>query len=238
MYFKIFLATNNKYISVIAHSTHWIDIWAYRKYFWTPPSTKKSWNLTHYCGNKVQNLTQTLMWVNYNTFMFYFPRSPVHKICLLFTELNSEKTHRWDVFVWTGNLRTLFCLTKRWQIQIIYRFTWKYIYLFTLCLFKVGRLFSKLAIPKYMFVFVIKLSKEKAYFMYGWTWEMEHKMYYLVLRFPVHMKTSHQFTKKCKYRTMEKYSNTYYENKQNINPACACNTYLINSIILFYLFIF
>jgi hypothetical protein len=35
-----------------------------------------------------------------------------------------------------------------------------------------------------------------------------------------------------------KYSNTYYENKQNINPACACNTYLINSIILFYLFIF
>ena len=25
------------------------------------------------------------------------------------------------------NLRTLFCLTKRWQIQIIYRFTWKYI---------------------------------------------------------------------------------------------------------------
>jgi hypothetical protein len=34
-------------------------------------------------------------------------------------------------------------------------------------LFKVGRLFSKLAIPKYMFVFVIKLSKEKAYLMYG-----------------------------------------------------------------------
>ena len=33
----------------------------------------------------------------------------------------------WDVFMWTGNLRTLFCLTKRWQIQIIYRFTWKYI---------------------------------------------------------------------------------------------------------------
>jgi hypothetical protein len=37
MYFKIFLATNNKYISVIAHSTHWIDIWAYRDYFWKPP---------------------------------------------------------------------------------------------------------------------------------------------------------------------------------------------------------
>ena len=45
------------------------------------------------------------------------------------------------------------------------------------------------------------------------------------------MKTSHQSTKKCKYRTLEKYSNTYYENKQHINPACACNTYLINSII-------
>jgi hypothetical protein len=57
----------------------------------------------------------------------------------------------------------------------------KVYYLFTLCLFKVGRLFSKLAITKYMFVFVIKLSKEKAYFMYGWTWEMEHKMYYLLL---------------------------------------------------------
>ena len=49
-----------------------------------------------------------------------------------------------------------------------------------LCLFKVGRLFSKLAIPKYMFVFVIKLNKEKTYFMYGWTWEIEHKMYCLL----------------------------------------------------------
>ena len=37
----------------------------------------------------------------------------------------------------------------------------KIYYLFTLCLFKVDRLFSKLAIPKYMFVFVIKLSKER-----------------------------------------------------------------------------
>ena len=57
----------------------------------------------------------------------------------------------------------------------------KVYYLFTLCLFKVGRLFSKLAIPKYMFVFVIKLSKEKTYFMYGWTWEIEHEMYCLLL---------------------------------------------------------
>ena len=31
----------------------------------------------------------------------------------------------WDVFIWTGNLTTLFCLTKHWQIQIIYRFTWR-----------------------------------------------------------------------------------------------------------------
>jgi hypothetical protein len=37
MYLKRFLATNNKYISVIAHSTHWSDIWAYLKYLWTPP---------------------------------------------------------------------------------------------------------------------------------------------------------------------------------------------------------
>ena len=63
----------------------------------------------------------------------------------------------WDVFMWTGNLGTLFCLTKRWKIQIIYRFTWKYI----ICLCCV----------------CLKL----AYFMYGWTWEMEHKMYYLLL---------------------------------------------------------
>ena len=54
----------------------------------------------------------------------------------------------------------------------------------------------------------------------------------------VHMKTSHQSTKKCKYRSSEKYSNTYYKNKQNIKPACACHIYLINIIILFYLFIY
>jgi hypothetical protein len=40
------------------------------------------------------------------------------------------------------------------------------------------------------------------------------------------------------HRTLEKYSNTFYKNKQNINPACACHIYLIDSIILFYLFIF
>jgi hypothetical protein len=96
----------------------------------------------------------------------------------------------WDVFMWTGNLRTLFCLTNRWQIQILFDKSLanpNYIpvymnvyFLLTLCLFKVGRLFSKLAIPIYMFVFVVKLSKEKTYFMYGWTWEIEHKMYCLL----------------------------------------------------------
>ena len=40
-------------------------------------------------------------------------------------------------------------------------------YLFKLCLFKVGRLFYKFAIPTYICVFVIKLSKEKNYFMFG-----------------------------------------------------------------------
>jgi hypothetical protein len=34
-------------------------------------------------------------------------------------------------------------------------------YLFTLCLFKVGQLFCKLVIPKYICVFVIYPSKEK-----------------------------------------------------------------------------
>ena len=30
----------------------------------------------------------------------------------------------------------------------------------------------------------------------------------------------------------------FYKNKQNINPASACHIYLINSIVLFYIFIF
>jgi hypothetical protein len=42
----------------------------------------------------------------------------------------------------------------------------------------------------------------------------------------------------CKYRTLEKYSNAFYKNKQNINPACPCHIYLINSTILLHLFIF
>jgi hypothetical protein len=127
--------------------------------------------------------------------MFYFPCSPVHKICLLFTELNNE-----DKYIFRdGELRKQSAnLKKPQRKQIIYFHVNRYI--IWIC---------------QRFVKQIK-----------------------VLRFPVHMKTSHQYAKKCKYRTLEKYINTYYKNKQNINLACACNTYLINSIILFYLFIF
>jgi hypothetical protein len=57
----------------------------------------------------------------------------------------------------------------------------KVYYLLTLCLFKVGRLLYKLVIPKYICVFVIKVSKEKKYFMFRWTWEIEDKMYCLLL---------------------------------------------------------
>ena len=127
--------------------------------------------------------------------MFHFPCSPVHKICLLFTELNKKKKHIFR----DGELRKQsanFKQTQRKQI-IYFHVNW---YIIWIC-------------QRF-----VKQNK--------------------VLRFPVHMKTSHQSTKKYKYRTLEKYSNTYYENKQNINPECACNTYLINSIILFYLFIF
>jgi hypothetical protein len=38
-----------------------------------------------------------------------------------------------------------------------------------------------------------------------------------------HEDVSSIYKKKCKYRTLEKYSNTYYKNKQNINPACGLN---------------
>jgi len=55
--------------------------------------------------------------------------------------------------------------------------------------------------------------------------------------FPVNMKTSHE-SKKCKYKTLETYNNKFYKNKRNLNPACACHIYLLNSIILLYLFIF
>jgi hypothetical protein len=61
MDFRKFPATNNRYISVIPHSAYWIDIWAYKKYSCPPFSTIQSWYLTHYCGPKVQNLTQTIM---------------------------------------------------------------------------------------------------------------------------------------------------------------------------------
>ena len=127
--------------------------------------------------------------------MFYFPCSPVHKICLLFTELYNEDKHIFR----NDELRKQSANFKQTQHkQIIY--------------FHVNR-------------YII------------WTCQRFVKQN-KVVRFPVHMKTYHQSTKKCKYRTLEKHSNTYYENKQNINHACACNTYLINSIICFiYLFL-
>jgi hypothetical protein len=124
--------------------------------------------------------------------MIHFPCSPVHKICLLFTELNNEDKH----ILRDGELRKQSASFKQTRRkQIIY--------------FHVNR---------YIIWICQRFVKQNK-----------------VLRF--HMKTSHQSTKTCKYRTLEKDSNTYYENKQNINPTCACNTYLINSIILFYLFI-
>ena len=49
MYFQRFLATNNNYITVNAYSTHWIDIWAYRKYFWSIPPTQYKVNIWHIC---------------------------------------------------------------------------------------------------------------------------------------------------------------------------------------------
>jgi len=51
------------------------------------------------------------------------------------------------------------------------------------------------------------------------------------------MKTSHQ-SKNSNYRTLEKYNSMFYEqNKQSLNPACACHIHLINNIYL-HLFIF
>jgi hypothetical protein len=92
--------------------------------------------------------------------MFYFPCSPVHKICLLFTEFNNEDRHIFR----DSELRKQSANFKQTQRkQIIY--------------FHVNR--------------------------------------YIIFR-----------------------DSTYYQNKQNINPTCACNIYLINSIILLYLFIF
>jgi hypothetical protein len=46
---------------------------------------------------------------------------------------------------------------------------------------------------------------------------------------PVYMKVNYLFTL-CLFKVGR--------HKQNINPTCACHVYLINSIILFYLFIF
>jgi hypothetical protein len=115
--------------------------------------------------------------------MFYFPCSPVHKICLLFTELNNEDKHIFR----DGELRKQSANFKQTQRkQIIY--------------FHVNR---------YIIWICQRFVKQNK-----------------VLRFPVHMKTSHQSTKKCKYRTLEKSSNTNYKNKQNINQAQTSDQFL------------
>jgi hypothetical protein len=127
--------------------------------------------------------------------MFYFPCSPVHIICLLFTGLNSEDKHIFR----EGELRKQSANFKQTQCkQIIY--------------FHVN-------------LYIIWICQRF----------VKHNK---VLRFTVHMKTYHRSENKCKYRTLKKYSNTNYKNKQNINLACACHIYLINSIVLFYLFNF
>ena len=73
-YFQRFLATNNKYFTVNAQSTLWINIWAYRTDFWNPlsHSTIQSWYVTPYCGPKMQDLTQTLLWVKDNILYVLF----------------------------------------------------------------------------------------------------------------------------------------------------------------------
>ena len=73
----------------------------------------------------------------------------------------------------------LFCLINASKSKL-YAGLHKVNHLSTLCLFKLVRLFCKLAIPIYMCVFVILPSKKKKYFMFGWTWEIEHKMYCLI----------------------------------------------------------
>ena len=73
----------------------------------------------------------------------------------------------------------LFCLINASKSKL-YAGLHKVNHLFTLCLFKLVRLFCKLAIPIYMCVFVILPSKKKKYFMFGWTWEIEHKIYCLL----------------------------------------------------------
>ena len=114
--------------------------------------------------------------------MFYFPCSPIHKICLLFTELNNEDKH---IFM-DGELRKQSANIKQTQRkQIIYFHVNRYII--------------------WIFQRFVKQNK--------------------VLRRLNNLQ-------KCKYRTLKKYSNAYYKNKQNINAACTCHIYLINSIII------
>jgi hypothetical protein len=84
--------------------------------------------------------------------MFHFPCSPVHKICLLFTELNKEDKHIFR----DGELRKQSANFKQTQRkQIIYFHVNRYIIWIRHCFVKQNK----------------------------------------VLRFPVHMKTSHIYKK-------------------------------------------
>jgi hypothetical protein len=92
----------------------------------------------------------------------HFTCSPVHKICLLFTELNNEDKHIFR----DDELRKQSANFKQTQHkQIIY--------------FHVNR---------YIIWICQRFVKQNK-----------------VVRFPVHMKTYHQSTKKCKYRTCLRY---------------------------------
>ena len=93
--------------------------------------------------------------------MFYFLCSPVHKICLLFTELNDGDKHIFR----DGELRKQSANFKQTQLKQI------------IC-FHVNR---------YIIWICQRFVKQNK-----------------LLRFPVHMKMSHQSTKKCKYRASEK----------------------------------
>jgi hypothetical protein len=119
--------------------------------------------------------------------MLYFPCSPVHKICVLFTDFNNEDKHIFR----DGELRKQSANFKQTQHKEIIYFH----------------------VNQYIIWICQRFVKQNK-----------------VLRFPVRMKTfSSIYKKKCKYRTLEKYNNTYYKNKQNINPACPYHIYLINS---------
>ena len=126
MYFKRFLATNQKYIAVNTYSTQWIYIWVYRKYFWTPISPHNAKltfdNLLWTWGAESQTYTQ----LRKKTIrcMLYFTCSHEHKIYLLFTRLNNENT---IIFGMASTQNSRSSLNKHSLKQIIYFHVNRYI---------------------------------------------------------------------------------------------------------------